>query len=68
MLLTIDGTFLIQVVNLIVFWVLLNFLFIRPTRRAIEERQRYISGLHSQADAFAARAAAMSKPRPYLNR
>src|SRR5579872_2550964 len=59
MLLSIDGTFLIQILNFIVFWTLLNFLFIGPTRRAIEERQRYIAGVYAAADAFAAEAATL---------
>jgi F-type H+-transporting ATPase subunit b len=50
MLLSIDGTFLVQILNLIVFWVLLNYVFIAPTRRAIEARLRYIEGLAAQTD------------------
>ena len=57
MLLSIDGTFLIQILNFVVFWVLLNYLFIAPTRRAIEERQRYVSGQHKQGVELRARAA-----------
>ncbi|MBC5805264.1 MAG: hypothetical protein DLM53_02355 [Candidatus Eremiobacter antarcticus] len=59
MLLSIDGTFLIQIANFILFWVLLNYLFVAPTRRAIEARQRYVSGLYSEAADFAAQAAAL---------
>ncbi len=58
MLLSIDGTFLIQIANFILFWVLLNYLFVAPTRRAIEARQRYVSGLYQEAADFAAQAAA----------
>lgn len=58
MLLTLDGTFLVQILNFVVFWILLNWLFIAPTRRAIEERMRFVSKLHSDADAARARAAA----------
>lgn len=54
MLLSIDGTFLIQILNLIVFWVLLNYVFIAPTRRAIEARQQYIASLQAQIDQCAA--------------
>lgn len=61
MLLAIDGTFLIQIANFVLFWVLLNYLFITPTRRAIEARQRYIAGLHREAADFAAQAAALRK-------
>ena len=52
MLLSIDGTFLIQILNFVAFWVLLNVLFIAPTRRAIEERQQRISGTLRDADAL----------------
>lgn len=56
MLLSIDGTFLIQILNFILFWVLLNFLFIAPTRRAIEARQKYVTDLYREGDEFAAKA------------
>jgi F-type H+-transporting ATPase subunit b len=56
MLLSIDGTFLVQILNLIVFWVLLNYVFIAPTRRAIEARMRYIEDLQTQSDEAVAKA------------
>ncbi|MFI5388625.1 MAG: hypothetical protein ACHQY2_02810 [Candidatus Eremiobacterales bacterium] len=56
MLLTLDGTFFAQMLNFVVFWVLLNWLFIAPTRRTIEERQRVIAKLHAGADAARAQA------------
>ena len=66
MLLTIDGTFLVQMLNFIVFGVLLNIVFIAPTRRAIEARMRMIAGqqrearaLREQADALNAEADAV---------
>ncbi len=59
MLLTIDGTFLAQILNFILFWVLLNYLFIAPTRRAIEERSAYVAGLYKEGDAFEAEAASL---------
>jgi F-type H+-transporting ATPase subunit b len=58
MLLSIDGTFLIQILNFILFWVLLNYLFIAPTRRAIEQRQAYVQGLYREGDEMAAKAKA----------
>ena len=58
MLLSIDGTFLVQILNFILFWVLLNYFFIAPTRRAIEERQRYVANLYREGDEFAVKAAA----------
>jgi F-type H+-transporting ATPase subunit b len=56
MLLSIDGTFLVQILNFIVFWALLNFLFIAPTRRAIEKRQQFVTGLYHEGDQLAAQA------------
>jgi len=57
MLLTLDGTFVLQILNFVVFWALLNYLFIAPTRRAIEERQRFIESKYAQADELEAAAA-----------
>lgn len=59
MLLSLDGTFLLQMVNFAIFWVLLNWLFIAPTRRAIEARQRFVAKLHADADAARAQAKAL---------
>jgi len=56
MLLSFDGTLLVQILNFVVFWVLLNYLFIGPTRRAIEARQRFIAEQYAQADALTAQA------------
>lgn len=59
MLLSIDGTFLVQILNFILFWVLLNYLFVGPTRRAIEERRSYVEGLYREGDDLAAKATAL---------
>ena len=59
MLLSFDGTLLVQILNFVVFWLLLNWLFIGPTRRAIEARQRYVADQYRDADAFAAQAKAL---------
>jgi F-type H+-transporting ATPase subunit b len=56
MLLALDGTFFVQILNFIVFWVLLNYIFIAPTRRAIEARQQHIAKQYKEGDAFAAHA------------
>ena len=53
MLLNLDGTFLIQMINFVIFWMLLNWLFIAPTRRAIDARLRYIATQYSEADELA---------------
>jgi F-type H+-transporting ATPase subunit b len=59
MLLSIDGTFLVQILNFVVFWILLNIVFIAPTRRAIEERMRLIAATQREAREFQERAAAL---------
>lgn len=59
MLLQPDGTLIVQILNFVAFWMLLNWLFIAPTRRAIEERQRVIAKLHADADAARASASAL---------
>jgi len=59
MLLSIDGTLLVQILNFVVFWMLLRVLFILPTRRAIEERLRIIASQRSDAEALRARASAL---------
>ncbi len=56
MLLSIDGTFLVQILNFIVFWTLLNYLFIAPTRRAIEQRLAYVKQLYHEGDEMASKA------------
>jgi F-type H+-transporting ATPase subunit b len=43
--LSIDGTLLVQVVNFVLFIVLLNIVFLRPVGRAIAQRRAYIDGL-----------------------
>ena len=59
MLLSIDGTFIVQILNFIVFWVLLNWLFIAPTRRAIEERRHFVANLYREGDELTAEASAV---------
>jgi len=60
MLLTIDGTFIVQMLNFVVFGVLLNIVFIAPTRRAIEERMRIIAERQREARASREQAAALN--------
>lgn len=52
MFLSVDwhGTFLVQVVNFIVFLVLLNIVFMRPVGAAIAKRRAYINGLASDIE------------------
>ena len=54
-----DGTFWIQLVSFIVFYGLLNVLFLRPVSRAIRERRAYIKGVTSDYDTYQAEANAL---------
>jgi F-type H+-transporting ATPase subunit b len=61
--LSIDATLLVQVVNFVVFIVLLNVVFLRPVGAAIAKRRAYIDGLArdieaAEAEVHAARGAA----------
>jgi len=42
MLLSIDGTLIVQLVNFIIFLMILNAIFLRPVGRAIAKRRAYI--------------------------
>lgn len=61
-----DGTFFVQIVNFIVFLVLLNIVFLGPVGRVIAKRRAYINGLsadieQAQGDVKALRAQAEAK-------
>ena len=45
MLLQIDGTLVLQLINFAIFFALVNMLFMKPVREAIEKRQAYIAGV-----------------------
>lgn len=51
MFLQIDGTLLVQVVNFIVFIILLNIVFLKPVGAAIAKRRAYIDGLKHDVEA-----------------
>ena len=59
MFLQVDGTFWIQLVSFVVFYALLNVLFLRPVSRAIRERRAYINGVTSDYDTYQAEAKAL---------
>jgi F-type H+-transporting ATPase subunit b len=44
------GTLIVQVLNFILFLVVLNFVFMRPVGAAIAKRRAYINGLFSSID------------------
>jgi F-type H+-transporting ATPase subunit b len=49
--LEIDGTLLVQIVNFVVFVMLLNVVFLRPVGAAIAKRRAYIDGLARDIEA-----------------
>ena len=51
MFLTIDGTLIVQVVNFVLFIVLLNIVFLKPVGAAIAKRRAYIDGLARDIEA-----------------
>ncbi|HTU71822.1 MAG TPA: ATP synthase F0 subunit B [Candidatus Baltobacteraceae bacterium] len=57
MFLSINGTFLVQIVNFVVFYAILNVVFLRPVQRAIAKRREYIESLTQDYDAAQAQAA-----------
>jgi F-type H+-transporting ATPase subunit b len=54
MLLSLDGTLFVQLVNFIVFLVILNAIFLRPVGRAIAARRAYIDGVGADIAQFEA--------------
>lgn len=51
MFLRIDGTLIVQIVDLIVFLVVLNVVFMRPVGAAIAKRRAYVNGLAAGIEA-----------------
>ena len=51
MFLQIDGTLLVQVVNFVLFVILLNFVFLKPVGAVIAKRRAYIDGLARDIEA-----------------
>ncbi len=55
-MLTLDGTLLVQLVNFIVFLVILNAIFFKPVGEAIARRRAYIDGLRHDIEQLQAEA------------
>src|SRR5580704_6387579 len=51
-----DGTLWIQLVNFAIFFVVLNFVFLRPVSAAIRKRREYVNSLVSDYDKYQAQA------------
>src|ERR1700751_4440138 len=56
-----DGTFFVQLINFAIFFVILNWVFLGPVRKAIEKRRAYIDSLHSDYEKAQAQAADLRK-------
>jgi F0F1-type ATP synthase membrane subunit b/b' len=51
-----DGTLWIQLVNFAIFFVVLNFVFLRPVSAAIRKRRDYVNSVVSDYDTYQAQA------------
>lgn len=51
-----DGTFFIQLINFVIFFAILNVVFLRPVAAAIRRRREYITSLVTDYDRYQAEA------------
>src|ERR1700680_3841032 len=51
-----DGTAIIQLLNFVIFFAVLNVVFLRPVGRAIQKRREYINSLTADFDRYQAEA------------
>src|SRR5579875_2153658 len=58
MLFSLDGTFVVQLINFAIFFGLVTVLFIKPVGAAIAERRRYIDSVMADFDEYQRRLAA----------
>lgn len=59
MFLKIDGTFVVQLINFVIFFALLNVVFIRPVSQAIVKRREYINSVTNDYDRYQAETKAL---------
>jgi F-type H+-transporting ATPase subunit b len=52
MLLSLDGTLVVQLVNFVIFLIILNAIFLRPVGAAIAKRRAYIDGVAADIEKF----------------
>jgi F-type H+-transporting ATPase subunit b len=52
LLLSLDGTLVVQLVNFVVFLVILNAIFLRPVGAAIAKRRAYIDGVAADIEKY----------------
>ncbi len=61
MLLSLDGTLVVQLVNFLVFLVVLNLIFLKPVGAAIAKRRAYINAVARDIEQFAADVQSLQK-------
>jgi len=54
-----DGTVVIQLINFVIFFALLNVVFLRPVGAAIKRRRDYINGVERDYEGYAKEAATL---------
>jgi F-type H+-transporting ATPase subunit b len=54
MLLSLDGTLVVQLVNFVIFLAILNAIFLKPVGAAIAKRRAYIDGVAADIETFEA--------------
>lgn len=59
MFLSLDGTFIVQLINFAIFFAILNVVFIRPVSRALVQRREYINSVINDYDRYQAEAASL---------
>ncbi len=59
MFLKLDGTFVVQLINFVIFFAILNFVFIRPVSKAIVKRREYINSVTNDYDRYQAEASSL---------
>lgn len=59
MFLNVDGTIFVQLVNFVVFFAILNVVFLRPVGAAIRKRRAYINSVTEDYDRYQAEATAL---------
>ena len=57
--LSVDGTFFVQLLNFVIFFAILNVVFMRPVARAIAKRREYINSVTADYDRYQAEGNAL---------
>lgn len=58
---SLDGSLIVQAVNFLVFLILINKFLFKPLLELLEEREKEIGGIHSEAEALRLKAQEMLK-------